>query len=161
MDAFAALFSQIVDSAEFYNNLESMNTYEQGETVGTIAELMMELFLLDGYTSSSCVLCGRNKTINTQNVVKIFLSRYHSQVIKNLCTCTFFVVLNSVFKLFQFFRESSTRTNHKLIVDNELSWRPRSLVQLQQPESPEMQARVPGTDQEASSGRHGLVLHWH
>ena len=48
-----------------------MNTYEQGETVGTIAELMMELFLLD-YTSSSCVLCGRNKTINTQNVVKIF-----------------------------------------------------------------------------------------
>ena len=53
-----------------------MNTYEQGETVGTIAELMMELFLLDGYTSSSCVLCGRNKTINTQNVVKIFLSRY-------------------------------------------------------------------------------------
>jgi len=32
----------VVDSAEFYNNLESMNTYEQGETVGTIAELMME-----------------------------------------------------------------------------------------------------------------------
>ena len=86
---------------------------------------------------------------------------FHSQVIKNLCTCTFFVVLNSVFKLFQIFRESSTRTNHKLIVDNELSWRPRSLVQLQQPESPEMQARVSGTDQEASSGRHGLVLHWH
>ena len=33
----------VVDSAEFYNNLESMNTYEQGETVGTIAELMMEI----------------------------------------------------------------------------------------------------------------------
>ena len=32
----------VVDSAEFYSNLESMNTYEQGETVGTIAELMME-----------------------------------------------------------------------------------------------------------------------
>ena len=32
----------VVDSAEFYNNLESMNTYEQGDTVGTIAELMME-----------------------------------------------------------------------------------------------------------------------
>jgi len=32
----------VVDSAEFYNNLGSMKTYEQGETVGTIAELMME-----------------------------------------------------------------------------------------------------------------------
>ena len=66
-----------------------------------------------------------------------------------------------MFKLFQFFRESSTRTNPKSKFDNELSWRPWSLVQLQQPESPEMQARVSGTDQEASSGRHCLVLHWH
>jgi len=32
----------VVDSAEFYSNLRSMKTYEQGETVGTIAELMME-----------------------------------------------------------------------------------------------------------------------
>ena len=32
----------VVDSAEFYNNLGSMNTYVQGETIGTIAELMME-----------------------------------------------------------------------------------------------------------------------
>merc|ERR1740131_878388 len=32
----------VVDSAEFYNNLGSMKTYEQGETLGTIAELMME-----------------------------------------------------------------------------------------------------------------------
>jgi len=32
----------VVDSAEFYSNLASMKTYEQGETVGTIAELMME-----------------------------------------------------------------------------------------------------------------------
>jgi len=32
----------VVDSAEFYNNLGSMKTYEQGETMGTIAELMME-----------------------------------------------------------------------------------------------------------------------
>jgi len=32
----------VVDSAEFYNNLESMKTYEQGDIVGTIAELMME-----------------------------------------------------------------------------------------------------------------------
>ena len=32
----------VVDSAEFYNNLESMKTYEQGENVGTLAELMME-----------------------------------------------------------------------------------------------------------------------
>ena len=32
----------VVDSAEFYNNLASMKTYEQGETSGTIAELMME-----------------------------------------------------------------------------------------------------------------------
>jgi len=32
----------VVDSAEFYSNLASMKTYEQGEMVGTIAELMME-----------------------------------------------------------------------------------------------------------------------
>merc|ERR1712088_1124536 len=32
----------VVDSAEFYNNLASMKIYEQGETLGTIAELMME-----------------------------------------------------------------------------------------------------------------------
>ena len=32
----------VVDSAEFYNNLASMKTCEQGETSGTIAELMME-----------------------------------------------------------------------------------------------------------------------
>ena len=32
----------VVDSAELYNNLASMKTYEQGETLGTIAELMME-----------------------------------------------------------------------------------------------------------------------
>ena len=34
----------VVDSAELYNNLASMKTYEQGETLGTIAELMMEQF---------------------------------------------------------------------------------------------------------------------
>merc|ERR1712045_786440 len=32
----------VVDAAEFYNNLESMKIYEEGETQGTIAELMME-----------------------------------------------------------------------------------------------------------------------
>ena len=32
----------VVDAAEFYNNLESMKIYEEGETVGTIAELLME-----------------------------------------------------------------------------------------------------------------------
>jgi len=32
----------VVDSAEFYSNLASMKTYEQGEGMGTIAELMME-----------------------------------------------------------------------------------------------------------------------
>ena len=32
----------VVDSAEFYNNLASMGTYEQGVTTGSIAELMME-----------------------------------------------------------------------------------------------------------------------
>jgi len=32
----------VVDSAEFHNNLGSMKIYEQGETKGTIAELMME-----------------------------------------------------------------------------------------------------------------------
>ena len=32
----------MVDSAEFHTNLDTMKTYEQGETIGTIAELMME-----------------------------------------------------------------------------------------------------------------------
>ena len=32
----------VVDSAEFHTNLDTMKTYEQGETIGTIAELMME-----------------------------------------------------------------------------------------------------------------------
>ena len=32
----------VVDAAEFYNNLESMQVYEEGETAGTIAELLME-----------------------------------------------------------------------------------------------------------------------
>ena len=32
----------VVDAAEFYNNLESMKFYEEGDTKGTIAELLME-----------------------------------------------------------------------------------------------------------------------
>merc|ERR1712079_106063 len=32
----------LIDSAEFYNNLESMKTYDQCDVVGTIAELMMD-----------------------------------------------------------------------------------------------------------------------
>ena len=32
----------VVDAAEFYNNLDSMKVYEEGEIKGTIAELMME-----------------------------------------------------------------------------------------------------------------------
>ena len=32
----------VVDSAEFHSNLGSMDTYEQGDTQGTVAELMME-----------------------------------------------------------------------------------------------------------------------
>lgn len=32
----------VVDAAEFYNNLQSMKIYEEGGTVGTIAELLME-----------------------------------------------------------------------------------------------------------------------
>jgi len=32
----------VVDAAEFYNNLDSMKSYEEGEIVGTIAELMTE-----------------------------------------------------------------------------------------------------------------------
>ena len=32
----------VVDAAEFYNNLESMKVYEDGQEQGTIAELMME-----------------------------------------------------------------------------------------------------------------------
>merc|ERR1712079_477480 len=32
----------VIDSAEFYNNLNSMKTYDQCDVVGTIAELMMD-----------------------------------------------------------------------------------------------------------------------
>ena len=32
----------VVDSAEFYSNLSSMKTYDQDETQGSIAELLME-----------------------------------------------------------------------------------------------------------------------
>ena len=43
----------LIDSAEFYNNLASMKTYEQGETVGTIAELMMEQVAFGAVSESS------------------------------------------------------------------------------------------------------------
>ena len=32
----------LIDSAEFYNNLSSMKTYDNCDVVGTIAELMMD-----------------------------------------------------------------------------------------------------------------------
>ncbi|XP_066915490.1 zinc chaperone P47K-like isoform X1 [Clytia hemisphaerica] len=32
----------VIDAAEFYNNLESMKMYEEGDMVGTISELLME-----------------------------------------------------------------------------------------------------------------------
>eukprot|EP00111_Clytia_hemisphaerica_P016096 TCONS_00047638-protein len=32
----------VIDAAEFYNNLESMKMYEEGEMTGTISELLME-----------------------------------------------------------------------------------------------------------------------
>merc|ERR1719153_1979229 len=32
----------LIDSADFYNNLGSMKTYDQGDVVGTIPELMMD-----------------------------------------------------------------------------------------------------------------------
>ena len=32
----------VIDAAEFYTNLDSMKEVEQGETTGTIAELLME-----------------------------------------------------------------------------------------------------------------------
>ena len=41
----------VIDAAEFYTNLDSMKEVEQGETTGTIAELLMEqvrdIFFLD------------------------------------------------------------------------------------------------------------------
>merc|ERR1712141_858980 len=32
----------VIDAAEFHSNLDSMKLYEEGEVLGTIAELMME-----------------------------------------------------------------------------------------------------------------------
>ena len=43
----------VIDSAEFYNNLNSMKTYDQCDVVGTIAELMMDQVSLDQFGAKS------------------------------------------------------------------------------------------------------------
>jgi len=51
----------VVDAAEFYSNLDSMAVYEEGETVGTYAELMMEQVEF-----SNIVVLNKNDLVNEE-----------------------------------------------------------------------------------------------
>ena len=67
----------MVNLAEFYNNLESMNTYEQGETVDSIAKLLVEQVefsnvivfntgtLVSVWTSRKILFTKLNSPVNT------------------------------------------------------------------------------------------------
>merc|ERR1712029_808948 len=73
----------VVDSAEFYNNLESMNTYEQGETMGTIAELMMEQVEF-----SNVVVLNKGDLVSEEQqrdiMDKIFLINPRAKIVKTI-----------------------------------------------------------------------------
>merc|ERR1711992_175034 len=60
----------VVDSAEFYNNLGSMKTYMQGETIGTIAELMMEQVEF-----SNVVVVNKGDLVNEEQKADIMSTR--------------------------------------------------------------------------------------
>jgi len=72
----------VVDSAEFYNNLESMNTYVLGENIGTIAELMMEQVEF-----SNVVVLNKTDLVNDDQiediVAKVKLIKPDSRIIKS------------------------------------------------------------------------------
>merc|ERR1719151_300079 len=73
----------VVDSAEFYNNLGSMNTYVQGETIGTIAELMMEQVEF-----SNVVVLNKGDLVSeeqTKDIMdKIFLINPRAKMVKSV-----------------------------------------------------------------------------
>ena len=73
----------VVDSAEFYSNLDSMKTYEQGETIGTIAELLMEQVEF-----SNVVVLNKGDLVNeeqTKDIMdKIFLINPRAKMVKTV-----------------------------------------------------------------------------
>jgi len=73
----------VVDSAEFYNNLGSMKTYEQGETTGTIAELMMEQVEF-----SNVVVLNKGDLVTedqqTDIIEKIYLLNPKAKIVKSI-----------------------------------------------------------------------------
>lgn len=73
----------VVDSAEFYNNLASMKTYEQGDTMGTIAELLMEQVEF-----SNVVVLNKGDLVNEEQqddiIDKIMLINSKAKIIKSV-----------------------------------------------------------------------------
>ena len=73
----------VVDSAEFYNNLASMKTYEQGDTMGTIAELLMEQVEF-----SNVVVLNKGDLVNEEQqndiIDKIMLINPKAKIIKSV-----------------------------------------------------------------------------
>ena len=56
----------VIDAAEFYNNLETMNEFADGESQGTIAELMMEQVEF-----SNVVILNKTDLVNEEQQIDI------------------------------------------------------------------------------------------
>ena len=73
----------VVDSAEFYSNLDSMGTFENGETMGTIAELMMEQVEF-----SNVVVLNKGDLVSEEQqrdiMDKIFLINPRAKIVKTI-----------------------------------------------------------------------------
>jgi len=73
----------VVDSADFHNNLESMKVYEQGDTVGTIAELLMEQV-----ECSNVVVLNKGDLVNEKQqqkiIEKIKLINSNTKIVKSI-----------------------------------------------------------------------------
>ena len=73
----------VVDSAEFYSNLDSMDTFENGETMGTIAELMMEQVEF-----SNVVVLNKGDLVSEEQqrdiMDKIFLINPRAKIVKTI-----------------------------------------------------------------------------
>ena len=73
----------VVDSAEFYSNLDSMKTFENGDTMGTIAELMMEQVEF-----SNVVVLNKGDLVSEEQqrdiIDKIFLINPRAKIAKTI-----------------------------------------------------------------------------
>jgi len=73
----------VVDSAEFYSNLDSMKTFENGDTMGTIAELMMEQVEF-----SNVVVLNKGDLVSEEQqrdiIDKIFLINPRAKIVKTI-----------------------------------------------------------------------------